>query len=547
MTANNAAVPALPKDPPPVSVRTERPTPPVVSKTGKIVVKLVGNTAAEDPSMVNGIVSFAVPFPPGVLNDAMAIGVQDAVGKDVPVFTEELLRWRIDNKPGSIRSVLVQFADGLAAGQEKLVTVTYGTTSDASPRRPALVPVEKTLVSVAGSTGPQVWALLPAKWMCESWVVGPQIPASENKFFPEYDAAMERSFGYQTMKVMSVKAEDDNWLFDRTTTNYKMYVRTGELKYLKVAYHCANYVRNLSRADGSFGTKLMYCYPRAQGIHYMFTGDERAMDLIKRQTSFFASQSTEAVVTYVPGGKMWTERIMAYSWAGLVYPFEWTGGAEQWSRMKMYADVLYNHQTHNPDGLGFDGSWGHRWDQHDPDEAHYDRGASAWMTALMVDAMFEYWFDSGDQRVPEMIVRWCDFLIKHGLTPDGKEAYYVINCLGPSEVTPGMTRHSTEISYVLAMGIYFSKDPAQQQRFYEKFKTLYSAGTSRTYINAARSFNWSFQNSSALMWLLAQSGITLEDPAARNAQAAIAAANANAESFAKPPVSGTRNIATRPR
>ena len=52
------------------------------------------------------------------------------------------------------------------------------------------------------------------------------------------------------------------------------------------------------------------------------------------------------------------------------------------------------------------------------------------MTAILLDALFSYWRLSGDARVPEMVVRWCDFLNRRGLVPDGSRAYYVIDCFG---------------------------------------------------------------------------------------------------------------------
>ena len=493
---------------PPQNVRTARPTPPAVAKSGKIEVKLVGNAAPTGGEFVANIVSFAIPFGPGVLTDATAIKVTDATGKALPVFTKALLPWRIDGKEGTIRSLLVQFELAVAPGQEAKVTVEYGTPGNA--KRPTEVPVAKTLTEDIGNKGPQVWALLPAKWMCESWVVGPQLPAAENKMFPEYETRVAADAAKQSQNTLTRPAGSDDWLFDRTTTNYKMYVRTGELKYLKIAYHCANFVRSISKPTGAFGGKYMYCYPRAQGIHYMLSGDERALDLAKRQMTFFEGISTEKLVKYVPGGGMWTERNTAYSWAGLIYPYEWFGTQEQWKRSQMYADTLFNHQTNNPDGKGYDGSWGHNWDQHDSDEAHYPRGASAWMTALMVDPMFEHWMMTGDAHVPTMVTRWCEFLIKTGLQPDGNRAYYVINCFGPSKTENEMEAHNLEMAYMLAMGIYFSQDPAQQQRFYDKFKVVYASGVEESHSSPPRRFNWAFQNSSAIPWFIANSTLKVQ-------------------------------------
>jgi hypothetical protein len=479
-------------------VRTERPLPNVAA-TGKIPVSLVGNAYAQPGAE---LVSFALPFAPGVLKDAGAIKIQGPGGKELPVFTQELVRWRLDNKEGTVRSVLVQFECPVAAGETKKINVQYGA---AGKTRATAVPVEDTLVDATGQKGPNIWAVLPASWLCDSWVVGPQLPVRLNTRLPEYDACAERSFDKQMDALSSTKGA--NWLFDRTTSIYKMYVRTGQLKYLKAATHCAHYVRNNSSETGTFKlrNKYMYVYPRAQGIHYMLSGDPRSLALLKRQAKYFDRIATERLVKYVPNTGMWTERNVASGWSGLVYSYEIIGGEDRWKKMAMFAERLYEHQSNPPDGKPADGSWRHRWAQHDSSEAKFEGGSSAWMTALMLDPMFEYWLLSGDERVPEMVTRWCEFLVAKGLNPAGTKAWYVINALdGGGSHDSSMEQHNIEMAYMLAMGTYFSADKEQQERFLKPFNVLYKSGTKSTHTRPPRRFNWCFQNSSVMTWFMAQ-------------------------------------------
>jgi hypothetical protein len=74
-----------------------------------------------------------------------------------------------------------------------------------------------------------------------------------------------------------------HWLFDRTTCYYKMYVRTGERRYLEAAHRAATFVRTHTEMKGpdagAFtlkGPDVKYVYPRAMHLHYLLTGDERA-------------------------------------------------------------------------------------------------------------------------------------------------------------------------------------------------------------------------------------------------------------------------------
>jgi hypothetical protein len=36
---------------------------------------------------------------------------------------------------------------------------------------------------------------------------------------------------------------------------------------------------------------------------------------------------------------------------------------------------------------------------------------------MLVDPMFYYWTLTGDQRIPDMVLRWLDFLDRKGLQP----------------------------------------------------------------------------------------------------------------------------------
>jgi len=117
--------------------------------------------------------------------------------------------------------------------------------------------------------------------------------------------------------------------------------------------------------------------------------------------------------------------------------------------------------------------------------------------------MFHYWTLTGDARIPEMVVKWCDFLERHGLQPDGRSAYYVINCSArdsgglPSRVQGDMTRHNTEMSYQFAVGIYFTPEAAGRQVYQERIQKLFAAVQDKDLNQTARAFNWAFQANSS--------------------------------------------------
>src|SRR4026207_2121446 len=242
----------------------------------RVVVRLEGQ--ADD--LGRELVNFGLPLPFGMLNEASRVRVVAEDGAEIIAAVRSLEPWRVAGRAGSIRALQVQFQLDFSGHKKRQVTVLF----DRSAMKTALefVAVANTLRDEKGLKGPRVLAVLPADWLCASGIVGPQTPTALSREYSSYDRMVEKNFpGSLAYLDSSAYA---NWLFDRTTCYYKMYVRSGESKYLKAAYHAANFVREHTKLDGPDagiftlkGPDLKYVYPRAMHIHYLLTGDERAL------------------------------------------------------------------------------------------------------------------------------------------------------------------------------------------------------------------------------------------------------------------------------
>ena len=185
----------------------------------RVTVTLEGR--AQD--LGNETVSFGLPLPFGFLNDSRDVGVVDERGKKLSIAVRSLESWRTGGREGSIRSLLIQFKAEFSSQKKQQVTVIF----NAGPRVGAkFVPVSQTLIDAEGLQGPRVMAVLPADWLCASGIVGPQVPASLSGAYASYDSFVEKNFP-GSLKYLDSKVYSE-WLFDRTTCYYKMYVRTGE-------------------------------------------------------------------------------------------------------------------------------------------------------------------------------------------------------------------------------------------------------------------------------------------------------------------------------
>jgi hypothetical protein len=224
--------------------------------------------------------NLGLPLPRGFLSDPLLARVIGPDGQEIEAAVRPLEVWRGGVERQSIRSLQVQCAVDFSKAGARRIKVRLG-----EPRRrnrSSFEPIETTLVKPDGLLGPRVLSVLPAEWLCASGVAGPQTPASGSGRYALYDQTVERNFARSLDYIAS--PDPVAWLFDRTSAWYKTYVRTGQSKYLAAAYRAANFVRTQTVATGAQagtfrlrGADLKYVYPRALHLHYLLSGDPRAL------------------------------------------------------------------------------------------------------------------------------------------------------------------------------------------------------------------------------------------------------------------------------
>jgi hypothetical protein len=463
-------------------------------------------------------VNFGLPLPPGALSDPQLIRVVDGAGQEIEAAVRPLEPWRYGPAPDSIRAVQLQFDVDLSKGGERTIKVQVGEPRQRS--RPSFRPVENTLVQSDGLRGPRVLAVLPADWLCESRVAGPQTPASASGRYAIYDRAVDRQFADSLNYVASPDAT--HWLFDRTSVWYKAYVRTGDSKYLAAAYRAAHFVRTRTIATGpqtgAFrprGADLKYVYPRAMHLHYLLTGDTRALETGRLMSRYCLDRWNPHYRLSQPSGPdddsgehgFWTPRHQGIAMEGILHGWEMTGDQAYRDKSREYVDACDEQQRQPPDGRPADGSWRMDWASYDPSEAKYAGGASAWMTDILCDALFHHWTIDQDPRIPAMLEKWCDFLDARGLQPDGTRGYYIIDCFaGPGEpggaVDENMDQHNAELCHSFALGIFFVRDAAKKAVYTRRLDRLLVEWSKADLSSPPRAYNWALQSSGQMIYLL---------------------------------------------
>ncbi len=467
----------------------------------RIVVHRNAGNAAAVP------VSVGIPFPPGALKDAHLLRILDAKGEEVPAAVQVTLRWHF--KDGSIRAVRAQFRVPQAAKETSFYfAVGQPRTRDAAGWAYA----EGLVDGGEGLRVPMALATLTPEWLCASLIAGPQVPAAPGEAYAGYVATQ-----FEWARALPSK-DPTAWLFDRPSTLFKAYVRTGSYEYLQAAEQSYRFYMKYIRRDGfpespvcaggwTYGDKpcdVKYVYVEPILLALALTGDDSEHDTAtvdKMMTLWDNGGWNNRPGPYSAPSTYFTERLAGLGLIETVSAYELTGDPRYKARIDARIGWLYEHQHDNPDRLGNDGSWRNSWNLHENDSWKPNddvRGASPWMSENIIDGLWHAWLVTGDPRIPEMISGFGRYLERYGwidaCTPGairttgatrapgagGQIAWY----WSSAHATPAaLTKiqesegwysdaHNVELVMPVAAAWYFERDPKQSAALKRRFDAL---------------------------------------------------------------------------
>ena len=499
-------------------------------------------------------VTVGIPFAPGQLQDAARVRILDTQGREIAAHVEPTLYWLPTKQ--SIRAVRAQFRARLNAD-----TAQYFFAFDA-PRTmdaPGWPYADGMIDAEAGLKVPGVLGTLSAEWLTASLIAGPQQPADPAN---AYDRYVDAQFAWA--KALPTR-ESSAWLFDRTSTLFKQYVRTGRLDYLQAAvlsygFYMAHVTRDaplFKRAcvgAWAFGdvkpcdAKYVYIQPILLAVG--LAGDDSQHDaaLIEGMIKVWQRHAADTHEPYERIDQAFTERFAGLGLLETVAAYELTGKADYLEDIGKRVDWLHDHQSANPDKQAPDGSWRNSWQTHEG--AAYDpvydvRGASPWMSENIADGLWHAWLVTGDARIPAMLVAFGEYLERHGwiaadvLTqhakdwgrdpcsgPDGQMSWYWSSSLATPQTLIDLQthngkytdQHNVELALPVALARYFERDPAQAKALEHRLALIAGSYAPACAENAdtARRFNWNNRSGGTVQWLMRHfpaPGATPERPA----------------------------------
>jgi len=485
-------------------------------------------------------VSIGIPFPPSMLRDAHEVRILDATGNEVPSHVQTTLLWYARDR--SIRAVRAQFEAQLTKGEGTY----YFAVGKPRTRDLAGWPYAKELVPDAHGVrvAPALGTLTP-QWLCASLIAGPQMPAPKGEAYAKYVSA-------QFEWAKKLPADDHTaWLFDRPTTLFKAYVRTGRFDYLQAAEQSYHFYMKYIKRDGlpfspfcgggwTYGKEpcdVKYVYIEPILLALALTGDDSEHDaeLVDKMATLWQHNGWSGEPgPYTDPGQRFTERLAGLGLLAEISAYELTGETRYLAHAKERVGWLYEHQRNNPDKLGDDGSWRNSWNLHEDDSWHPEhdvRGTSPWMSENIIDGLWHTWLVTGDARIPEMITAFGRYMERYGWInvdtivqghewrnpcsgPNGQIAWYWSSAHAPRakladiEDSDGWysDAHNVELTMPVAAAYYFERDPAQSEALRRRVEALASSYSNECaqISETVRRFNWNNRGAGVAMWFMQQ-------------------------------------------
>ncbi|HNR92034.1 MAG TPA: hypothetical protein PKO41_06380 [Dokdonella sp.] len=418
--------------------------------SGSLEVKLVPTEAATPGTL--RLVTFGVPFPRGSITAAGLATLRVMKdGSEIPAHVRELTPWRHRLNPAldgtSVRVARVQIRYSFAGTAPETVTVSWG----GAPRQndvPSLEPVRNgwhtassgSFIAADNVQEPDVLAVLPASWLSlgalrgsrnlpfdASNTEGRDNPATNAAIqhwsgHTEADRAMKNNFyasiNQDDARVTAAnqcryKTEYEPWLYDRASTMFALYVRSGFAGALREAVRASDFYTDHVNTSGHFDMRngdTKYVYAENLAYRYWLTGDDSALDRLAAIVSAHDGFNE----AWTPSMGFWTERHVAYKLLANQVAYELLGGNHA-ARVGTIVSRLVSHQNgangQIPQPAGYvDGGLYHFGSQHDGDWASGSLGASSWMSVLIVDAMLRAYSTSEDPAIADFVRRMGNFL-----------------------------------------------------------------------------------------------------------------------------------------
>lgn len=499
------------------------------SPTGIIAVKLypMENVNAGVPTLV----TFGVPFTRGSVtpNDVSKIRVLTnsvTTSAEIPAFVKQATPWRhtlnASMDSASVRIVKIQIMHTFSSvyPNSETIYIEYGVsnrlsnvTAFVNPKTAWHQVTSGSFLNADNIQEPDVYAVFPKQYLSDGALKTRMLPLDngvpltrENPTivdaatYPGYvklDHA-EHNFFFSIVNeddpLVTVanqnpyKTAFEPWLYDRSTSMYNLYMRSGNIKALREAVRSSQFYKSKlydntttpANAIGIFKLKApnpnaitgpndaMYSYNECLAYTYWLVSDDDMLNPIKWVVN--AHQQNDPPTLWSPTASSWTERFTSFHLLANTVAYEVTGSNAYKTALTNQSNDLIWHQNGANGQIPanrIDGGLYHYGSQHGDGTANALL-ASSWMTALIAEAMVRVYSVSENTTVANFVKRIGTFE-KAALKLDANHSYtsdypgalwygdYMMKYDGTTDMRDGSeVEHSLDVAVTTAWASYFA-------------------------------------------------------------------------------------------
>jgi len=508
-------------------------------------------------------VTFGIPFPKGYLTTTEHLVIFDEYLQEKTIAIIDTINWLKEEENSSLRSVIVQMDVDFTNGdtqkvEDKKFHLVWGRSRTSEALQP--LNVKDTWLQVkshsnygsAGIKEPNAYALFSPKWYGKSVIKHRLVPVGSYEDYSSIDVAMP-VFGNTAINNVDPRVADSNlldfdktysmWLFDRAMSLYQLALKTGKLAYFKEAHRATQFYASLINENGYFSLKpiddMKYSYGESLVTNFILVGDPEHANTIEKMSNAWDSFNVE----YHANTNFWTERHAAYKLLGYITAFELTGKTLYKEKAKNTFSVLKEMQNTPLVETAIKGALLHTAISHSEGGERFI--ASPWMSSLLISAVERMDIHIDDEDIPDFVIDMAGFFNQPGTSLynwggwAGTEQIFApryLAAIDAADASPDSNgfndvEHALDVSKIFALAYFYT---CQQGNCEDEFRVSVNKllKTAETYVfpywqreaavNAglsvfrlapARKFNWWFNSSANIDFLMSGKRFSNQDGA----------------------------------
>ena len=544
----------------------------IQSSTSTLSTTVTLTSDSEIIATPNELVTFALPLAPGLIKNTNNINVS-INGLEQSIAVKPGLKWHW--KDNSLRSITIQLQNvDMTMGDIVLVISNSGRNNSndliEQPYLDGWVPASD---QKANMLYPRIFALHDKQYLANSEIIPPYLPASN--FEDDFEKYQVNQFNNWSGKLNYKKSGGANWLFDRSTAYFKAYITTGRVKFLKEAILSKQFYFSKVRNDNSKPSKKggrgcwkwksvacadgKYISPQQAKLAWALVGDNSQWD--KSLIVDMALQSDLGWNQYGsrdPFNKEnegFTERGAGMAGLAEVAAYEITGDKKVLKHLNQRVEALADMQQTEkpwdkangwtPKSGGFEHNFhvheGNYREKNAPKNDSNARAFSAWMSENIADFLWQAYWVTHHESIPEMLRLLGNAVDLYGFTSEyntvtkqyekraafakinkthtkscnrtGKETdlvYFASKWADDKTLTSNdfwpyySDTHNIETVLILATAYYFEKDLANRERLAARIEKIeqgwINSECAKVFSNVHRLFSWQHRSNSIRTW-----------------------------------------------